>query len=425
MIFQGKKSVLFKTGMKGHAVWMIAVWAMLSAGCRKSEYNKVDQAAYLRVFNTLNYVIDISTKGKPVPFLTMLIDPQFSGDKKVTGATMMGDFLDTRSRYAPPASNAAGTSYINTEFPGKLKIPAAPIINGFDLSGWAQVPSGKHRFVFYTRPLNAIPFFELTEAERQSQQVLADTILDLTAGEVYTMNLLEKDVLGDTLSTLVYLRQEQFTKMAFADSLIYFNFYNLSAEGYVEAHPEGSVSIDYTHQTGTAIKNQVNIVYSLFRDDVLYPYTIENGQEPRMGYTPIDGHIDIPLQSLERSLQPVVAPYNTIPLFAGKDTSGGIMNRQWMRLTVRPPGGGAGENRYSPANGLIISFTNESDEGRTQIRSGGIGHAPGFLLPNLVRQAASGPYRQRSFATVSSIEFINKKIYLTSIQRTYPPPVNE
>ena len=392
---------------------VLAAALLAVSGCRKSAYNRVENPAYLRVFNTLNYVIDISTKGKPVPFLTMMIDPQMDKNGLVTGGAMMGDFLDVRNRYAPPASNAAGTSYKNTEFPGRLKIPVAPIINGFDLSGWAQVPSGRHRFVFYTRPLTNIPFLSLSEAERKGQTVIADTVLDLTAGEVYTMNLLEKDVSTQELSTLVYLRHEQFTNRPFADSLLYLNMYNLSAEGYVEAHPEAASSIGYNNSTGVAIRNVVNASYTLLTDDVPYPYTMENNQPPKIGNDLVPGYNNIPLQSLERSHEPAIAPYHQIPLFAGKDTTGGIISRQWMQLNVAPPGGGIGST---------VAFTNESDEGRVQIWNGGTNHAAGFLLPNLVRQAASGPYPQRSFATVSTLEFINKQIYLMSVQRTYPPP---
>lgn len=409
-----------------HQLYLIAGLALamllIMAGCRKSEYNKVDNPAYLRVFNTLSYVIDISTKGKRVPFLTMVIDPQINRDGIVTGGKIIGDFLDVRKSYAPPASNAAGSDYKNTEFPGKLKIPVAPVINGFDLSGWAQVPAGNHRFVFFTRPLTDVPFFTLPETERNTGNLIADTTLELAIGEVYTMNLLEKDVTTIPLSTLVYLRHEIFTSKPFADSLLYVNFYNLSAAGYAQAHPESSTGISGTNSaTGSAIAESVNLYYSLYTPDVPYPYTLENNELPRIGYEEIPGYNMIPLQNLRWNHMPEVAPYHAIPVFAGKDTSNGILSRQWMQIIVVPPGG-RGAGGQSPANGLTLSLTNESDEGRIEFWNNGANHAGGFLLPSLIRQGASGPYPQRSFATVSSIEFINKKIYLTSIQRSYEPP---
>ncbi len=393
---------------------------MLVNGCRKSEYNAVTNPAYLRVFNTLSYENDLSTKGKPVPFLIMVIDPQYDGAGILTGGIMVGDFLDTRGRYAGPASNAASTDYRNREFPGTLKIPVAPIINGFDLSGWAQVPSGKHRFVFYTRPQNSTPFFDLPKSTRQLQTLIADSVLDLSLGEVYTLNLLEKEIIPDALSTTMYLRQEQFPQMAFADSLLYVNFYNLSARGFVEANPGGSSYIGYTDATGTAIKDEVNIYYTLYKNDVIFPYTMENNQAPQVGMDLIPGYGKIPLQQLLRSQEPKVASYNSIPLFAGSDTTGKIFTRNWIHLDIIPPGGGPPS--LSPANGTMVSFSNESDEGRIKIRWGGGSHPRGFLLPNLIRQVASGPYAQRSFATISTVEFINKNIYLTSVMKIYTPP---
>lgn len=412
------------TGTSEKMLLLISLVLLLGAtGCRKSIYNKVDNPSYLRVFNTLSYEVDLSTKGKKVPFLTMIIDPQISKDGVVTGGSVIGDFLDVRKPYAAPSSNAAGTDYKNTEFPGKLKIPVAPVMNGFDLSGWAQVPAGRHRFVFYVRPITPVPFLMLPETDRMADALIADTTLETSAGEVYTMNLLEKDVTSPQLSTLVYLRHEIFTSIPFADSLLYVNFYNLSAKGYAQAHPEISRNIIGTNTaTGCAIADNVNLYYYLYTPDVPYPYTLENNQTPAIGFDAIPGYNNVPLQNLQWSHTPMVAPYHAVPLFAGKDTSNGIMSRQWMELKVVPPGG-QGQGGPSPANGITVSFTNESDEGRIQIWNGGLSHAKGFLLPNLVRQAASGSYLQRSFATISSVEFINKKIYLTSIQRIYEPPL--
>ncbi|SFC78578.1 hypothetical protein SAMN05421747_12616 [Parapedobacter composti] len=296
------------------------------------------------------------------------------------------------------------------------------------------MPSGTHRFVFYTRPFTDVPFFELPVTIREEQAVIADSTFNLSAGEVYTLNVLEKEVGGEELSTLLYLRQERFHKMAFADSLLYVNFYNLSAVGYVDAHPEPSAMItNYDQATGTAIKEHVNIYYSLYRDDIPYPFTLINNQRPRIGFTPVPGHQLIPLQQLTRSQEPIVTPYNTIPLFLPDDTTGNILSRHWVRLDIVPPGGGGGgligvsdpsHRLFAPANGTIVSLTNLSDEGRTQLYTGGSGNAPGFFLPSLIRQAASGPYRQRSFATVSTIEFINKQVYMTSVMKTYDPPIN-
>lgn len=400
-------------------LFLISFNLLFIVSCRKSEYNFVDQPAYLRVFNTLKYKVDLSTKGKPVPFLIMIIDPEFDSNNTLIGGKVKGDFLDVRNKYSSPTANAASSDYKNKEYPGSLKIPVAPVINGFDLSNWAQVPSGTHRFIFCTRPQNAIPFFELPEKTRKEQIILADTTLELIQGEVYTMNLLEKEYNADKLVTNVYLRKEIFQKLAFSDSMNYVNFYNLSSNGFVEAHPEGNESDGTGAGTGTAIKNEVNLFFSLLKNDVGFPFTIINNERPRLGENLVEGYQDIPLKTLRRSQDPEVTPYNIIPLFVGRDTSNRTMSTYWMKLKVVPPGGGVGVQGEgkSPAEGMVLCLSNFSDEGR-YIPS----YLNGFYLPSIIRQVATGKHKQKSLPTISSIEFINKEIYMTSVMKVYPAP---
>ena len=103
------------------------------------------------------------------------------------------DFLDQRAPYAPPYPSHIGNnnSVNNPEYPGKENVLVGPVLNGFDLSSWAQVPSGTHRVMFLYRPTNSIPFFQLEPALRK--KVLIDTTLDLTEGEVYTMHVLQQN----------------------------------------------------------------------------------------------------------------------------------------------------------------------------------------------------------------------------------------
>ncbi|HEX8021210.1 MAG TPA: hypothetical protein VF500_14800, partial [Mucilaginibacter sp.] len=81
---------------------------ILASGCSKVEYRKIDSPAYLRVFNNLNYTISLQNKDEPVPFLTMLIDPQTDQDGMPVSAAIKGDFLDQRDPYAPPYPSHAG-----------------------------------------------------------------------------------------------------------------------------------------------------------------------------------------------------------------------------------------------------------------------------------------------------------------------------
>jgi hypothetical protein len=44
-------------------------------------------------------------------------------------------------------------------------------------------------------------------------------------------------------------------------------------------------------------------------------------------------------------------------------------------------------------------------------------------MPGLVINIHSGTYNPRSFATVNTIEIINGRAYLTTVQRKYDPPI--
>lgn len=93
----------------------------------------------------------------------MFINPVVDASGMPVSAEIVGDFLDQRDAYAPPYPSHIGnsTSVNNPEYPGKENVLVGPILNGFDLSSWAQVPSGKVRIMFAYRPKNTVPFFQL------------------------------------------------------------------------------------------------------------------------------------------------------------------------------------------------------------------------------------------------------------------------
>jgi hypothetical protein len=211
-----------------------AVLLLFASGCSKVDYAKIGDPAYLRVFNNLNYVVGLENKDEEVPFLTMLIDPEMDKDGMPVKAGIKGDFLDQREPYAPPYPSHVGSSisYKNPEYPGKENVLVGPVLNGFDLSSWAQIPSGKHRIVFMFRPVNNVPFFNLES--RLKQKVLIDTTITLDSKEVYTLHILQKNFL--TKKNGIYLRKENFHKLSLSDSLVYVNFYNMSAKGFQESN---------------------------------------------------------------------------------------------------------------------------------------------------------------------------------------------
>ncbi len=383
-----------------------AVLVLLAiTGCRKVEYNTIDSPAYLRVFNSLNYDITLVNKDQPPPYLTMIIDPVFDPAGLITGGAIIGDFLDKRLIYAPPYPSSAGnTSVNNNEYPGKEKVLAAPVVNGFDLSSWAQIPSGKHRFVFFSRPYNTIPFLQLPASSRKT--LLADSTLTLQQGEVYTMEIIQPDI--NSTQTALYIRNEQFHKRAFADSLLYVNFYNLSAAGYATAHAGDDANVSGRSRH---IKDTMNVYYSLMKPDSI-------GMMP--GRDIIPGYTNVYLSTLRRSLQPAIAPYYSIPVFAAKDSTGSIRSYQWELFTFLDPAIQVPDNPYpyypNQGNWSTLSCTDYY-----YAPSNSASENEG-LVPNLIINTASGKYTSRSFSTVSTVEFINNRIYVMSVQRVYEPP---
>jgi len=419
------KNILFLAGI-----------IILLASCSKtsSNYNTIANPAYFRVFNSLTYDPSIPTKDQPHPFLTMIIDPEFDKSGEVTGGKVVGDFLDRRGPFAAPFP-VGNPDYKNKEYPGNSKVLVGPILNGINLSSWAQIPPGKHRMVFYVRPVNSTPFFDLNYRDRQT--IMVDSTVDLSSGEVYTMEVLQKSTSEHPpIPVELYVRTEQFTKTPFNDTLLYVNFYNLGAVGYATANPGTRDYSFYTFgsNTSTAFGDTMNITYSLYKDDIPYPFNISSN----VGTTLIPGYNVLWLGTLVRSHSDKTAPYYSIPLFAAPDTTGGILSTQWELFVLTAPG-------YAPVNGpqpfpgigpvlanpsyQVIGCSNFANDGKYSSNNAPTAgdnyeYLASTWLPNLINYTASGTHKQQSFATISSIEIINGFVYMMSVQRTYPPPVN-
>ncbi|OQP50293.1 hypothetical protein A4H97_00135 [Niastella yeongjuensis] len=225
---------------------IVAASSMTLTGCYKyKELEQVPNAAYLRVFNSIPFTVDALHAGQAAPFLCFLVDPVTDADGIPNGGAISGDWLQTRNAfslsYAADAATALNAqqkqSQINAglptedvvnanyEYPGKLHVLTAPAMNGMDLSAWAQIPSGKHRFVFVARPQDNRPFGELPGTLRKN--MIIDTTIDLEPGEVYTMSALATDI--DKNQYGVNVRQEQFVHENFDPGRVYATFYNLSS----------------------------------------------------------------------------------------------------------------------------------------------------------------------------------------------------
>lgn len=401
-----------------HYLRCMAIGIVLLSGCAKIDFKTVKEPAYLRVFNNLRFKVTVQNQDQALSTLTMLINPAYGADGLPVSAAALGDFLVTRPAYAPPYPSHIGNSLerYNPEYPGKERVIAGPILNGFDLSSWAQVPSGKMRIAFYARPKSEVPFFDLDPRYRTTP--LIDTTLDLLAGEVYTLHALEKDF--DTKETGVLLRREVFHKLPLADSLVYVNFYNMSARGFWQADRSRK-----QENVNTLVKN------SLYREDRLSQGIRDEMNvycsvydERMQSLTPIPSFTRIFLTHLIRNTESAAAaPYYFLPLLTDSVTNT-AQSPFFQNFTLLAPGydirndelaGGVESIHqysfftcYANGNGLTNPFGNQNW---------------GAMLPNLIVTTHSGVYNPRSFGTVNTIEIVNGSVHLTTVQRVYDPPV--
>ena len=389
--------------MKWNKLLTLCIITGLTA-CSKVDYTEIDNPAYLRVFNNLNLKIGLDNKDEEKPFLTMLIDPVLDADSMPVSAAVKGDFLDQRNPYAPPYPShiGSGTSVNNPEYPGKENIPVGPVLNGFDLSSWAQITAGHHRVMFLIRPANAIPFFELETSLKK--KIMIDTIMNLTAGEVYTMHVLQKDF--TTKKNGILLRQETFHKLSLSDSLVYVNFYNYSADGFWQADNSLKKEQFLSGMLQYGIRDEMNIWFSLCADGNL---------------NTIPGYKLKYLTTLRRDLHSgAVTTYSSFPLFADP-ASDHISTRIWQRFSLLDKGLEPDNNPYGDASGDthaqygVISCIGNGT--RTNFEQASL------TLPNMIVNIHSGKHNPRSFSTVNMIEIVNGNAYLTTVQRKYPPPV--
>ncbi len=388
--------------MYNRFIFFLALLAVCGAGCRKTDYTTVNEPAYIRVFNCLDYKITVDNKDAPQPFLTFLVDPELDAEGIPVKAAITGDFLDKRLAWSRPYPDAGNTAVFQTEYPGTAKVLAGPILNGYDLSSWAQISSGKHRVMFFSRPLSTVPFFDLEKDWRRYK--LIDTILDLQAQEVYTIHVLEQEAINKTPG--IYVRNETFVKQPISDSLVYVNFYNLSSKGffrYGKIDPENRANA-----YNLKIRDTMNVYATL----VKYSSTGEISKIP--GFT---GNL---MGSMIRSQEPVVQPYYSFPLFPDTSSNRIFAGKANQVFTFLLPG-------YSPLSNPFWQLE-ESGGLFTELNIGPQRPAFAFSITadmntGMVVTGRSGKYSNRSFATVNTIEYINGKFFLTTIQRKYEPPV--
>lgn len=392
----------------------------LFSSCQKIEYNTVENPAYIRVFNNLTYSLTLQNKDEPQPFFCMFIDPKFDESGKPISGLVVGDHLDKRNLYAAPNAAHAGlsTSKFNPEYPGKELVPTAPILNGYDLTNWAQIPAGKRRFLFMARPVSEIPFSQLPD--EQQRNVFLDTIIDLSEREVYTIHILQKDF--NTKETGLYVRQENFHKQPFSDTISYVNFYNLSAKGFWEAEEQFKPDVPSPSEIFQfGIVDSVNVFVSLMQPTTGTDGKIVHSMLPNFSYQ-FAGTV---INSIDK---PVVSKYYGFPVI--QNVKNKIYNDTWQFIQFCGP-------TLNPQNKFLLGEIPHQNTfiygfkrfmGRYSfIMLDNEQYKPSEYMnkfyPGLTVSVHSGINNPKSFGLVSSIEIVNGHVFLTSIQRKFPQPI--
>ncbi|MCS4226979.1 hypothetical protein [Sphingobacterium sp. BIGb0165] len=418
---------------------LLGCWLCYS--CQKIEYTEMKDPAYLRVFNSLN-LPDLleNTRQDSLPYLCMLVNPVLDAAGNPVSAEIVGDFLKQRELYAPPypVHIGASTSVDNPEYPGKENVLVGPVLNGFDLSSWAQVPAGKLTFLFMYRPKNSTPFFELAPELRKSKAVAGE--FELTSGEVYTLQALYANF--SSRSRTLLLRREDFHKQAFSDSLTYVNFYNYSAQGYQEAPasqklPNGKIK---RHLFEGGIKDTMDVYLTLMKGQDFVPYqkgiVLRNGEEVAKSYS------HQYLYTVRRNIQSAApAPYVSFPLWVKGDDNG-VYTDIWQRFYFISPSlqvtsGNHPFYEYGQLIGDYLHIGGPFIDPKGQfallncLLNGPIIYTGrdryeyhmGENLPNMIINTHSGVDNPKSFPSANTVEVINGQAYLMTMQRKYAPPI--
>lgn len=287
------------------------------AGCKKYALAPlVKDPAYIRVFNNLSSTIDALHNQQATPFLTFLMDPKTDGAGVPNDASIIGDYLGTRQGFSlsypineANSSTGNGTlanfgnpatvnlTPVNYEYPGNAHVQTAPVINGLDLSAWASIPSGKHRIMFIVRPQSNPGFKDLSVTQRSD--ILLDTTVNFEKGEVYTLEVVSRDL--DNNKYGLYIRQEQFIHQAFDTTKLYVGFTNLSGK------PTSDMLNGVTKYIGDKIN--VTATYSVYNDAASAG---GNGTSATALYQPYPGYNSTVLTSLTTKMDPVI-DYQPLP----------------------------------------------------------------------------------------------------------------
>ncbi|WP_256009261.1 hypothetical protein [Desertivirga xinjiangensis] len=219
------------------------VAVLLFASCKKDDLKPLPNAAYIRAFQgQTNFGPGegpMGATGIPTgnPKLYFIIDADFSVQDQHPFGGSFAEVLWPRSNFQAGYYRYSGTS--TTEFPGnKTFKPVGPVIKEADLSAWMQIEPGKHR----------ITFLQYDESQRpyryKKAAVVLDTVLNLDAGQYYTLQSASIDMEDHTKYRLQVLKENM--SQDFSDSTkIYMSFFSAMTDP--AALPASEVDIYHSY----------------------------------------------------------------------------------------------------------------------------------------------------------------------------------
>lgn len=248
-----------------------------------------------------------------------------------------------------------------------------------------------------------------------------DTVLNLGAQGVYTLHLLEKDF--KTKERGMLLREENFHKQPFSDTLVYANFYNYSSKGYWQAPIDDKViKKDYRDRVGNyfvqGLRDTMNVFLTLYSG----PYNLSAGVRQTLVSNDYVGRYMTTMHRTTSSSQ--VAPYTSFPLWANP-MDDRIRTKMFQKFIFLSPGMIPYKDAYYGSLDQVINggnmalsyfFKNSYDYDNIAYDLNRIAR------PNLIVTTHSGQNNPQSFATINTLELINGEMYLMTIQRRYAPP---
>lgn len=393
---------------------------VLSFSCKKyPQLASLHQPAYLRVFNDLNYVLGPANSSAPSNEITFLLDPVTDKTGLPVGASIIGDYITVRELFSASYPANAGNIGVTRqpEWPGSVTVLTAPTINGLDLSSWAQVPSGKHRIMLMGRPQTDTPFVNLPASARTT--VIADTTIDLSAGEVYTVEAALFD--EATNSTGAYIRRENFTRTAFTNRNNYLSCYDLTARnldpGQVTTYYTAPNGISTTF-AGTPFFTPFDLYYTVYT-----PVCANTSATGTITYncgfiTPTANNVYF--RTLNSSFA-AEAPYDSIPLpplsqFLNPDSSfADLTNRPWVSLSLQESVGASCSINFGVDSTAWANFFPPYYDQHVGL--------PAFTFSQGLTIATSNSKDITIYPSINIIEFINNHPYVIQLHRTFDAPI--